>query len=65
MDELKKVENVNARLCVIANAEHRNTRIAGNAAIFSFFRGRTEELDESIARLEKYGSQTENTDGRD
>jgi hypothetical protein len=64
MEAIQTVEGVNAKMCVIAKSQHRDTRIRGNDAIFSFYRG-SNDLDDLLSNLELFGSAKVNTDGSD
>jgi len=64
--ELEKVDGVKPSLCIIPNTEHKDTRVRGNAVIWSFFRGDSEELEKVMANLREDGNSTaENKVGAD
>ncbi|KAF8250633.1 alpha/beta-hydrolase [Wilcoxina mikolae CBS 423.85] len=64
--ELESVDGVKSRLCIIPDTEHKDTRVRGNAAIWSFFRGNGKELEKTMADLKKVGGATaENKVGAD
>lgn len=65
VEELRTVDGVDVKLCVIAGTDHRDTRVRGNDAIFSFIRGESDRLESFINQLEIVGHTIRNEAGTD